>query len=856
MTTWIVRAALRLVPRDWRDAVGEELREAAEQERRGAVWIAWQVSRAGLRLRSAIMLDNLWFDGQHAVRSLMRAPWFTAGAILTFALGIGVNVAVFTAVDRMLFRTLPYERPNELVVMREFDRSRPGMVAGPFLNGRPLGLVASPFVAIAQQHSGFAGLSLAGFSATFFLSPDTADTPPLRLTNVTHTALSVYGVRVIRGRDFTAEDITHKRRLALISFDLWKQRFGGDPDVIGRQLWSGPASAEIVGVLPRSFIPASSFLDPNSDGLVLDLSMDLAHLSGPRQPPPYVRLRPGVTIESAQAELDVLVAAAARESPALQSAQVRLTPMRAVLFEGYVNYLWLIAGAASLVLAIACANLGSLMLVRNRSREHLAATRVALGAPAGRLMRAALFESAILSVAGAVVSVIAIAWSATVLRTILPPIFSRYSASVMDPRVLIFALFTVVLCTLVAGTYPSWCIARVNVLDVLQRGSAARPGRLRGGRSLLIVEAALTVMLVAAAAVSVRSFAGLAMTDLGFTPADLHNVTMLGPPDAQPGANYQRSLQVVDALRSVPGALAAGAVDVNPLVGAQPMWRFGPGYDVGGRWQVTEGLFDALGLRLVAGRVLSPDEVAHDAPVAVLNESGVRLVLPGVEPRDAVGRTLRLPTERDREIVGVVRDLRPSHTAGTMPSLYLPLASKGFRRAMFVLRMAPGTAPALSDVRTRFAERGLPSTVTLQAVSLRLGSLLGDLKFRAMLFSVFGATALILAALGLYAISAYDAAQRRREVGIRLAIGSSAAAVQWLIVRQTVTPVIAGAALGLAGAYWAATFVQAFLYQVDARDPGTLVIVTSVLLMVTTIAAWLPAYRASRLDPSTVLRVQ
>ncbi len=247
MTTWIVRAALRLVPRDWRGAVGEELRETAEQERRGAVWIAWQVSRAGLRLRSAITLDNLWFDGQHAVRSLMRAPWFTAGAILTFALGIGVNVAVFTAVDRMLFRTLPYERPNELVVMREFDRSRPGMVAGPFLNGRPLGLVATPFVAIAQQHSGFAGLSLAGFSATFFLSPDTADTPPLRLTNVTHTALSVYGVRVIRGRDFTAEDITHKRRLALISFDLWKQRFGGDPErhwasalvwtSVGRDCW-------------------------------------------------------------------------------------------------------------------------------------------------------------------------------------------------------------------------------------------------------------------------------------------------------------------------------------------------------------------------------------------------------------------------------------------------------------------------------------------------------------------------------------------------------------------------------------------------------------------------------------------
>jgi predicted permease len=851
MKTWLLRVALRLVPPDWRGTLADDLEETAEAEGRGAAWSAWQAARAGLRMRTALAADAFRFDVNVAVRALLHARWFTCGAILTFALGIGVNVAVFTAVDRMLFRELPYERPDEIVVMREVDGA-----------GQPSGMIPAVVAVTAQRHHrGFLDLSLSGFSTPFSLSRESDDEAPLRLIAATHNTLEVFGVNVIRGRDFTRDDAQRKDRFALISFDAWQGRFGGAEDVVGRQLWSPSGPLEIIGVLPRQFIPPSNFLDPRSDGFVLDTDDYETATAAERAPPPYVRLRPGVSIEAAQTELDVLVESARLELPRQPNAaptHMRLTPLRSVLFDHYTSYLWLIAVAASLVLAVACANLGSLMLVRNRTREHLAATHVALGASRVRLMRMSLIESALLSFAGAAVSLLVIGWSDSALRAILPPIFSRYAASVVDPRVLVFALLTAVVCTLVAGAYPSWRLTRVDVLGILQRGAVStRAGRLRGSRTLLIVEAAFSLMLVAGAAVTVRSFATLAATDVGFQPDGLYAVNVSFPRGVTAAARFQQSLQTVDALKSIPGAVAAGAADINPLAGAFAMGPIGPGLTGTSRWQVTDGFFATMGMRLVAGRRMTTAEMASDAPVGVLSESGVGVVWPGVRAADAVGRMLAFPGEREREIVGVVSDVRAAYSAPSSPSLYLPLNDRNFRLAQFVVRMPPGVPPVLSDVRRRLSEAGVAaSAVNMRDVEDGLRSGLGDQRFRAVLFSVFGITALILAAVGLYAVAANEAAQRQREVAIRLAIGGSAPGVQRLIVRQALVPVVVGIVLGIAGTYWAATFIQAFLHNVDGRDPAMLVLVAAVLLVSTGIAAWLPAYRAVRLNPAAILRTQ
>jgi hypothetical protein len=314
-------------------------------------------------------------------------------------------------------------------------------------------------------------------------------------------------------------------------------------------------------------------------------------------------------------------------------------------------------------------------------------------------------------------------------------------------------------------------------------------------------------------------------------------------------------LLALQALSSAPGVAAAAAVDINPLSGAIGMGPIGPGLPGSSRWRVTAEYFAALGMRLLAGRQLSETDVAADAPVGVLSEAGMRQVWPGLRADEAIGRTLRFPGERDREIVGVVGDIRSSHAAQPTPSLYVPLTFRDFRRAEFALRMAPGATSGLSEIRSRLAQTGVPAaSVTIGDVSLRMRSGLADQRFRALLFSLFGITALLLAALGLYAVGAFEVTRRRREMGIRLSIGASRGALQWLIMRQTVAPVLAGLVVGLCGAYWAASFLQSFLHGVDGRDPVTLVLVAIVLLASAALAAWLPTRRAARLDPAAVLR--
>jgi predicted permease len=854
MRSRIVRAALRLVPPDWRPTVADEVMEAASTENHGSAWAAWQAARVGARMRLASTVDNARFDIGYALHSLLRARWFTGAAVLIFALGIGVNVAVFSAVDRALFRELPYDSPDDIVVMREVDGS------GQWFGTLPADIV----VEARRHHRGFADLSVSGlFVSSFALAPDPDSAARLRLTEATHNTLELFGVPVIRGRDFSAGDAAGQARLALISFDAWRHRFAAAEDVVGRKIYDWPAlnPVEIVGVLPQHFIPPSNFLNPLSDGLVLDPNPLTSATPKDRSTPPYVRLKPGTSIEAAQAELNVLVDAVRRNLPEPANAPatfIQLVPLTSVLFYRYVDYLWLIVVAASLVLAVACANLGSLMLVRNRSREYLAATQIALGAPSWRLVRVGLVESMLLSFAGTVVSLLVINWSDAALRAVLPPVFSRYAAGIADARVLTFALLTAALCTLVAGAYPSWRLSRVDVLPVLQGGErASRVRRLLGGRTLLVLEAALSVILVAGAAMTVRSFATLSRTDLGFQPDNLHSVLVGWPRDVEPGTRFQQSLLVMEALSSMSGVTSAAAADEDPLRGGTGMTALGPGLRDTSRWRVTSNFFEAMKMRQLTGRRLSAAEVANDAAVGVLSESGLRLVWPGLRAGEAIGKLLRFPGEPDREIVGVVSDVRSSRAATPRPSLYLPLSAREFRHADFVVRLTPGATLAAADIRNRILQAGVPATsVTVSDVSQGLRSGLADQRFRALLFSLFGVTALVLAAVGLYAVGAYEVTRREREMGIRLAIGSSSGAVQWLIMRQTLTPVLIGLIPGLVGTYWAASFVQLFLYQVDARDLTTLSIVVVVLLAATALAAWLPAYRAARLDLAAVLRAQ
>ena len=852
MDSLLVRAALRLVPRSWRDTVARDIDEEARAGQRGVTWRACQTARAGLRLGPTSLAGLLVSDLRYAARSLRRARWFSIGAALTFALGIGINVAVFSTVDRMLFRPLPYGRADELALLGEYSRG----------DAQPSGTMSALVVSeVRRQVSSIVDLATTGDAPRFAPGPDAP--PDLALITTSWNMLRVLQVAPVLGRDFQEGDAQARRRVVLLKHEVWQARFGGATDILGKPLWDGANRAEIVGVLPAGFVHPPTLFDPRSDGLVLDpAAFDEPSSPAARETPPTVRMRRGLTRAAVEAELTGLTARLRQTGilSATGTAEYRLMPMRDAMFGRYETYLWLVVGAAALVLMMCCVNLASLLLVRGRSREQVVAMQLALGASPARLVGTALVECLILSAAGGVLALAVVGFTQASIMSLLPPTFTRHAESLTDMRVLLFSIAGATLCAMVAGLVPSVRAARVDVLPVLQRGPGrGGSARLRGGASLLVIEAAVGVLLVSGAAMTARSLIGLLRTDLGFEPAGLHYVRMSfpPPPDKDSAVQLHRYLGALDAIRRLEGVHAAAAADILPIIGAAPMTGFGTRDRRGARWQVTAGFFETMGMQLLAGRTFGNGDLHDGANVVVLSESGATLLWPGRSPASGVGQLVALPDEPPRHVIGVVSDVRGSYAGEPRPSLYLPVTPTGFRFLMFAVRTAPNGSLPVAGLRSQAQVLGAdPSGVISNPIATRLASGVLNEKFRTVLFGTFGVIALLLAAVGLYAIASFEVSRRRSEMGVRLTLGALPADVRRLMLVSAVQPVAAGHAIGLVAAWWAGAFLQEFLHQVDARDPWTLAGVAVVLTITAILAAWLPAHRASRIDPAQVLRSQ
>ena len=851
MDSFLVRAALRLVPRSWRDTVARDIDEEARAGQRGVIWRAWHTARAGLRLGPTSLAGLFVSDLRYAGRSLRRARWFSVGAALTFALGIGVNIAVFSTVDRMLFRPLPYGRVDELAVLGEYARG----------DAQPSGTMSALVVSeVRRQIVGISDLASTGDAGGFATSPDAPR--DVALITTSWNMLRVLQVAPVLGRDFGPDDAHARRRVALLQYEVWQARFGGAADILGKPLWDGANRTEIVGVLPAGFIPPPTLFDPRSDGMVLDpVALDEPSSSSARETPPTVRMRRGLTRAAVEAELAGLTARL-REAGVLSATgttEYRLMPIRDAMFGRYETYLWLVAGAAALVLMMCCVNLASLLLVRGRSREQVVAMQLALGASPARLVGTALVECLILSAAGGVLALAVVGSTQASIMSLLPPTFTRYAEALTDMRVLLFSIACATLCAMGAGLVPSVRATRVDVLPVLQRGPGRGSTKLRGGASLLVIEAALGVLLVSGAAMTTRSLIGLLRTDLGFEPAGLHYVRMSFPPTPHQDSAVQlhRYLDALDAIRRLEGVHAAAAADILPIIGAAPMTGFSTGGRRGARWQVTTGFFETMGMRVLAGRPFGTGDLHDGANVIVLSESGATLLWPGRSPASVVGQLVALPDEPPRHVIGVVSDVRGRYADEPRPSMYLPVTATGFRFLIFAVRTASSGSLPVAGLRSQVQVLGAdPSRVISESIATRLGSGLLNEKFRTVLFGTFGVIALLLAAVGLYAITSFEVSRRRPEMGVRLSLGALPADVRRLMLVSAVQPVAAGLAIGLVATWWAGAFLQEFLHHVDARDPWTLAGVAVVLTITAILAAWLPAHRASRIDPAQVLRSQ
>ena len=854
MTAWLFRSALRLVPVAWRETVRNDIEDEARARRRGALWCAWQALRVAVRWRGSFGPEALMTDLRYVVRSLWHAKGFTMAAVLTLVLGLGMNIAVFTVVDRMLFRPLPFAHEGRLVMVVPYAPER-GLRYNSFSKRL--------FVEGRRGVAAIEDMGFAGFTSAHALGAE-PDAPTLALTEVSYNLLDVLGVAPVAGRGFLREDAEQKRGVVMITDESWRSRFGGAATAIGTVVRQNQTLRTIIGVLPKGFLAPASARTARFDGLFLDYT--LLESAEPKETvdPGIARLAPGASLALAQQQFDALgsrldseLGVGGRPGP-----RVLIESLRAGMFWRVHTYLWLVIAAASLVGLLACTNFSGLLLARGRARQGDFALRASLGASRARLMLTEVAQSLIVCGIAAGISVLALYWSAAALRGLVYAELRPLVLGAVDVRVVLYAALAAVIAAVASAVLPAWRASRSDLIGVLQRdsGPAARVRRRRAGGAVLAIEAAVGVLLVTGAAIVVRSFVGLATTDVGFQARDAY-VVRVGPSgDRQGGDNLAelaRYMAVLDEIRRRPGVVAAGAVDSMPSAGAAPMTGMRLANDQHlGLWQVTDGFIAALGARVVAGRDLTRTDLDAGQPVALLTPAAVALIWPGENINAVVGREFSAPKQPTRRIVGIVNDLRDRPDEAPRPRVFAPVQARDyFWYLEFAVRTDPTRFNGDALRRELVGHHGV-TTVRIDPAGGMATTALEQPRAQVVIFGAFAAVALLLAALGLFAVASFDVALRRPEIGLRMALGATQREIRQLVIGDAVRPVAIGVGAGLLAAYWAARFVQTLVHETDVRDPWTLAAVAGVLLASAVLAAWLPASRASRVDPAVVLRAQ
>lgn len=859
---WIVAVAALLVPvarrSDWRREWHAELAHAARTASRGRL-----LRRSLLSLGDALVLrgrgaarpatrrraglaDGVWSDARYAVRSLSRSPGFATVALATFGLGIGVNATVFAAVDAVLFRPLSYADEAGLVEVE----AEPGASVS-----------KSTLVALRERTSAFDGL--AGWSRWGFTW--TGDGPAQLVTGVSSTAdlFEVLGVVPARGRLFRAgDDRPGADPVVVVSHGFWRSRLGGDAAAIGRTVELNGVARTIVGVT------AAGFAFPDGEAhLFVPLTLDPADASD--WSAGYLRvlgrLRRNMAPIPAQDQVRAALSAHASETGGTEGfgAEARLRSLREALVGDARAPLLALLCAVGFVLLVACANLANLLVARTTGRGDELAVRRALGASRGRIARQLLVESAVLATAGAAVGLLLARAGLAVVNTLLPRSLPGAGAVALDARVAGATVLAAVIAGLAAGL-PGLRGAGVSVSR--DRAGGPRRGVLRLQATLLAAEVALAVVLVASAGLSLEAVRTLLRRDSGYATEGVLTVIALPPAGryAEPAALRAYWDEALSAVRAIPGATSAGAVHLAPFGGSD--WNpelvvedrpVAPGErrpEVGWR-VVSPGWFETAGIPLLEGRVFDGRDRADGAGVAVVSETLARRMWP---EGSAVGRRVRTFFEGGAwvEVVGVVADTRDValHRA-TRPQIYRPYAQYTPGSMMVAVRSPMNEAALAEALRTALhsIDEDVPLT-DLRPFDARVSSSVGRERLVARLLGVFAALALVLGAVGIYGVASYSVSRRRRELGVRAALGAGRSDLVTLILGGAARVTALGAAAGLALAVAAARIASSRIPNLPRQNPLLLAASALVLMAVALLAAWLPARRAGRTDPQRTLR--
>lgn len=836
----------------------EEARRAALVELGGVE----QVTESVRAVRQGRLLEDLWQDARYALRSLRKHPGFTVIAIFTLALGIGANTAIFSVINAVLLRPLPYADADRLVVLTETVAER------------PIGVSYPNFVDFRNQSTTFENVAAVRHRESFNLT-GTGDSERLQGRLVSANFLSTLGVKPIRGRDFSAEDDrTGAAPTVMLSYALWQRRFGGDEKIVGQQLTLNRERFTVIGVTPENF---EYGIDAD---LTVPIGLSTERFSARGRDPgiqSIARIKQGVSTETANAELNTIAARLEQQYPeSNNNRRVRLESLRETLVGDIRPMLLTLLGAVGLVLLIACANVANLLLARSARRQKEIAVRTALGAGRSRILRQLFTESAMLALGAGIVGLLLALAGTALLSSSLPEGLPFMPEIRTDAYVLLFTFGVSLVTGLLFGLAPALQTSNPALTETLKEGERnSSPGHNRTGKILVIAEVALTLVLLIGAGLLVKSFWRLMQVDPGFNPENLLALQISVNAGANEGprvANFLDQLQ--QRVKELPGVQSVAISNGLPFEGANwPAFIIEgkappePGREPNGILYITStGYLETLGITLLRGRGFSAHDTPGTTPVVLIDEVFARLYFPNEDP---LGKRLRQggPNSPSREIIGIVRHVEHSNLAGLSAAsgeVYTPFSQipveilpRYVRRVNLVVRTTVEPLSLAQSVRGQIAALDKDQPVfNVRTMEQALARSVAARRFSMILLSVFAALALILAAVGIYGVISYSVAQRTREVGIRMALGAQTTDVLKLVVRDGLKLVVIGIVVGLLGAFMLTRLMSTLLFGVTPTDAVTYTTVALSLIGVALAACYIPARRATKVDPLVALRFE
>ncbi len=876
---FLIRAAAPVVPhdlradwmREWRAELAYACARAVKNQRRLPIACLWRTS--GVFVHAAWLrwdrwrIEMIWQDFKHALRALKAKPGFTLVTLLTLAIGIGGTTAIFGAVNAVLLRPLPYSDPEALVRVYKTSLKQPDRVGG---------TVSPPdFTDWRRDNSVFT--ELAAYDSDSLALTGLGAAEVVRIGEVTGGFFTILGTTPLYGRTITTQDDPMGGRdVVVLGHDIWTRRFGSNPRIVGQTIQADGISREVIGVMP----PGAEF--PLRSELWIPLrfsAKDLETQRGAHYIEVLGRLKPGVPIDAARAEMRTIGSRLAQEYPRTnRDNSVSVHPLRESLVGSVRQSMFVLLGAVGLVLLIVCVNVASLVLIRGVSRGREMAVRVAVGAGRFSLFRGLLIESLVLGVTGGIAGLVLAYWATTAIASLDPSIgVPLLNQTRLDVVVVAFAFGVTVLAAVLFGTMPAW--QATSIADVVSRireeagSTTSDPKRQRTRGLLIVAETTLAVVLLVGAGLLTRSFVRLLAVDLGFS-AEAVQTFSIGLPQArygQPQLRQEFLETFLSRIASRPDVESAGAISGLPLTNA----RFGiststiDGVTLSDDEQdrltlqiriVTPDYFRTLGIPIRQGRGFTITDRMGSQPVAVLNETAVQRIWPG---GNALGHQIEIATRfgmggarAGGTIVGVVADVRDYGPASRpAPTLFLAHGQWPLDSMSMVVKSRGAPSSLIEPMRSLLRETD-PDVPMFQVRSMpQIRDIaVAQPRLYLVLIGCFAITAMLLAAIGLYGVLAYAVGQRTREIGIRLALGAKRAEVLRMVMSQAGKLVVIGVGLGLVAAVLASRLLRAQLFEVAPTDTMTYVLVAMGLLMVSLLASWIPARRASRIDPMTALR--